>query len=245
MDNKQETISKVVDPVYAVEFSGVHPFISLYAIKPQYMIKLSIIIVAWNTKEYSVQCLDSIFKFSPSCEFEVIYVDNGSDDGSADVVKGSFPDIKIIQNKCNIGFSKANNQAIRIAEGEYILLLNSDTVVLDGSFTKLLIFMEDNSNVGAASGKCLYPDGRVQWEIGEFPSIQSLLLWVLSRHRPLNKMTKFVKKNQNRKISQGQEQDHAYGAFCMVRKKTIDEVGLIDENMFVYYDEVDWCYRMK
>ncbi len=213
------------------------------------MIKLSIIIVAWNTKEYSVQCLDSVFIYPPTCEFEVIYVDNCSQDGSVGIVRRLFSSVRIIQNERNIGFPKANNQAIRIAQGEYILLLNSDTVALDGSIDKLLNFMEDTPKVGAASGKCLYPDGRKQWTISTAPSVRVLFKWMLGRYGPSYRlMSRFMdigKGNSRREPSEPVEQDYPYGAFLIARREAVEQVGLIDEKMFTFGEDLDWGVRMR
>ena len=207
------------------------------------MVKLSIVIVGWNSKAYLLPCLDSLFRFAPSCAFEVIYVDNASQDGSVQAVREHYPVVRVMENAENLGFARAVNTGLRLAQGEYVLLLNPDTLALEGSFDVLIGCLDEDARVGAASGKCLYPDGSVQWTIGEFPSISSFLVWLCRRHGMLSALAKILRKARD--TSRGMEQDYAYGAFCLVRRETIDDVGLMDENMFLYGEEIDWCLRMK
>lgn len=207
-------------------------------------ITLSIIIVGWNTRKYLEGCLESIFEYPPSCDFEIIYVDNGSEDGSVSVVRQRYPEVIIIENNENLGFQKANNQGLRIAQGQYIILLNSDTVMLPDTFDKMLAFMEAHPEVGAASPKCLYPDGRIQWSVSHFPSVHTLWWWLCARHRGLHWLLRF----RGRKpldVNQTQEQDYAYGAFFTLRREVLDDVGFMDETFFSPGDDAGWSWRMK
>lgn len=208
------------------------------------LIKLSIIIVGWNTREYLEGCLNSIYENPPSCKFEVIYVDNGSEDGSVKLVREQYPEAIIIENDENLGFQKANNQGLGIAQGQYIILLNSDTVILPGTFDKMLSFMEAHPEVGAASPKCLYPDGRIQWSISHFPSVRSLWWWFCSHHWGFRSLVRF-RKRRPFDVNQTQEQDYAYGAFLTLRRGVLDDVGFMDETFFSYGDDAGWSWRMK
>lgn len=207
-------------------------------------ILLSIIIVGWNSREYLEDCLNSLYEHRPSCRFEVIYVDNGSEDGSADFILNQYPKVIIIINKENMGFQKANNQGLKIARGQYIILLNSDTVILPGTLDKMLAFMESHPEVGAASPKCIYPDGRIQWSISRFPSVDILWWWLFSRHRVLSWLLRF-KKRKRLHVNQTQEQDYAYGAFFALRREVLDKIGFMDDTVFLAGDDAAWSWRMK
>ncbi len=127
--------------------------------------KLSIIIVSWNVKRYLVDCLNSLH--------EVIVVDNGSADGTCDLVKERFPSVNLIKNSQNYGFAAANNQGMKAAKSQYILLLNPDTIVRDGALDKLIRFMDDNPDVGACGPKLLNEDGTTQRSVRRFPTFQT------------------------------------------------------------------------
>ncbi len=206
--------------------------------------KLTIIIVGWNTREYLEGCLESLYEHPPSCSFEVIYVDNSSEDGSVQLVRERYPEVVIIENNENLGFQKANNQGLKIARGQYIILVNSDTVILPGTFDKMLAFMDQHPQAGAASPKCLYPDGKIQWSISRFPSVQMLWWWLCNRHQGLRWMMRF-RRQKPLDVNQTQEQDYAYGAFFALRRKVLDDVGFMDETFFSPGDDAGWSWRMK
>lgn len=126
------------------------------------MIELSIIIVNYNVKAFLQNCLLSIQKATEKIPVEIIVVDNASDDGSADLVKKNFPEVKLIESKENLGFSRANNIGLKIAQGKYICLINPDTIVEEDTFKEMIRFMESNDQVGLAGCKILNPDGTFQ-----------------------------------------------------------------------------------
>src|SRR3989337_1397646 len=131
---------------------------------------LSVIIVNWNTKKLLEDCLGSIFKFTKDVGFEIIIVDNGSEDGSQSMLKKKFPQVKLIPNKDNLGFAKANNQGIKIAKGKYVLLLNSDTYLIENSFKKLLDKARSlGGSLGAIGPLLLNEDRSIQQSVGFFP----------------------------------------------------------------------------
>src|SRR3989337_3855070 len=127
--------------------------------------ELSVIIVNWNTKKLLEDCLRSIFKFTKDIKFEVIVVDNGSKDGSQAMVKEKFPQVKLILNKDNLGFTKANNQGIKVAKGKYVLLLNSDTYLIENSLSKLVKKAESLSSLGALGPLLLSEDRSIQQSV--------------------------------------------------------------------------------
>jgi len=147
------------------------------------MHNLSIIIVNWNTKDLLRNCLFSIYKERKSISLEIFVVDNASSDGSSEMVKREFPLVKLIRNKKNVGFARANNQAIKESKGKYILLLNTDTVILNGALDKMVKFMDTHSDVGVCGPKLLNEDGSLQAYYYAFPTLWNQLFLFLGFHR--------------------------------------------------------------
>jgi hypothetical protein len=205
---------------------------------------VSIIVVAWNVRELLGHCLRSVYQETRGIEFEVIYVDNGSVDGSLEMVRQEFPQARIIANKDNKGFIRANNQAIEVANGRYVLLLNSDTIVLENAIAKTLGFADQHPEAAVVGCRVLNPDRTLQESCFRFYSTLNMLLDVswLSRAFPRNKLF-------GRKIYGGwdydttREVDVVVGCFSLVRMAAIRQVGVMDERFFVYGDDIDWCYR--
>jgi len=136
--------------------------------------QLTVIIVNWNTRELTLHCLESVYATIRDCHFEVFMVDNASTDDSVEAVRTLYPRVNIICNQENLGFAKANNQALRLMQGRYALLLNSDAVLTDGAIKKIMTFMEDNPRVGMACGQLLNRDGSKQNSVANFPSLLGL-----------------------------------------------------------------------
>ena len=132
---------------------------------------LSVIIVNWNTRELLLNCLDSFYRTVKGLTFEIFVVDNGSDDGSADSVRRAYPEIELIQNQRNLGFARANNEALRKSTGRYALLLNTDVILTDGAVESLVEFMDRNPTVGIAGGQLINVDGSKQNSFDNFPSL--------------------------------------------------------------------------
>ena len=208
--------------------------------------KLSIIVVSWNVKEDLGNCLRSIEENKPREEFEIIGVDNASTDGSVETIKKDFPDVKIIANSDNCGFSAANNQAIRIAKGKYVFLLNPDTIVYPNSLDTLTTFLDEHPDVGACGPKFLDANGQVHSSVGYVPTFRSLLygrtflrsLGIFRRrHKELTA--------RNFDFEKSGDVDQLSGAALMVRRSVMEEIGLMDENFFMYYEDVDLCLRIR
>ena len=194
-------------------------------------VNLSIIIVNYNTEDLLKNCLNSI---KLACE--IIIVDNGSTDGSVEEIKNLK--LKIILNKTNLGFAKANNQGIKIAQGEYILLLNSDTVVKKGALGAMIKFLDDNPESAVVGPKLLNKDGTSQPSAGRFPSLSVVTVMLFREHFG---GSRFVRASYD-KI---REVDWVMGAALMVKKNVFKKTGLLDENIFMYMEEVEWCCRIK
>ncbi len=203
--------------------------------------ELSVIIVNWNTRDLMLRCIQSVHKGLENINVEIIVVDNGSTDGSAEAIRERYPAIELIENRDNLGFAKANNQAILLSKGRYLLLLNPDTHVLNGAIFKMVSFMEATPKAGIVGPQLLNADGSRQNSIANFPTLatellnKSLLRWLFPDKYP----------GKERDYLEPVEVESVIGACMMVRRKALEEVGLLDENYFLFMEETDWCYRMK
>jgi len=194
--------------------------------------KISIIILSWDTKSLLHDCLKSL-----KGNNEIIVVDNGSTDDSPQMVQKEFPEVKLIKNLKNLGFGAANNQGMKVAQGDYLLLLNSDTVVGKDAPLKMATFLAENPQVGAVGCRLLNSDGSLQPSAGPFPSLGVAFVMLFWEHWLKNLVRASFKKTT--------EVDWVMGAALMVRLEVIKKAGLMDEGIFMYMDEVEWCYRIK
>lgn len=208
---------------------------------------LSIIVVNYNTRELTLNCLQTIYLSETTYSFEVIMIDNNSKDGSVQAVRQMYPQVKILQNTDNVGFSKANNQGIHIAKGRYILLLNSDTTVEHDTLDIMLHFMDDHAEVGASGCKVVLPDGSLDKACRRgYPTPLATFYYVSGISKLFPTSPRF-----NSYHMEYLSEDDAYpidclvGAFMMVRREVIDQVGLLDERFFMYFEDTDWCYRIQ
>lgn len=201
---------------------------------------ISIVIVNWNTRKLLLDCLASVYAMVREMRFEVFLVDNASSDGSVEAVREQYPQVNIIQNEKNLGFAAANNKALRIMQGKYALLLNTDTVLTEGALATLLRYMENHEEVGMACGQLLNADGSKQNSIANFPSLLGLLCneTVLRLLFP----GRFPSKRQEYRAPI--EVESCIGACLMVRKAAMDTVGLLDERYFFFMEETDWAFAM-
>ena len=208
---------------------------------------VSIIIVNYNAGRLLKECIDSIYKESTITPFDVWVVDNNSMDASVPMVQQNFPQVNLIENKENVGFATANNQAITKCTGDYILLLNPDTLVLQNGIEKVVDFMEANPTVGICGCKVLNEDGTLQLACRRSiptPGVAFFRLTGLSRLFPKSKiMAQYNLTYLN--PDEPHEVDAVSGAFLMIRKKVVDGIGLLDERFFMYGEELDWCLRAK
>jgi len=204
--------------------------------------KLSVVIVNWNTCKLLEKCLVSVFSNPPDQEFEVWIVDNASTDQSVPMVRETFPRVNLIINDTNLGFSGANNQAIRRCKGEYVLLLNPDTEVRSNALDFLIDTMENHPEVGGAGAKILNPDGTLQISCYPEPTLSRELwrLFQLDRVRHYGSYD-FVAWNPDH----SREVDVIQGACLILRTRALEEVGLLDEDYFMYTEEVDLCFRLR
>ena len=203
-------------------------------------LELSIVLVCWNNKEYLSPCLESLYQSDLASQFDVIVVDNGSTDGSQEMLREKYPDVKIIQNDHNVGLGKASNQGIEATTGEFIMLLNNDTIVNKAALDSMVDLMRTQSEAGAVGCKLLNGDGSFQSGYGGFSTLlEEFLIAIQVGERiwpgyPLQGDSDTIR---------------AVGwmssACLLVRRKTLDQIGLLDESYFIYGDETDLQYRMK
>jgi GT2 family glycosyltransferase len=210
-------------------------------------VDLSIIIVNWNTRALLRSCLASIQAEAQGIIYETLVVDNASADHSAAMVSENFPDVVLMQNDENIGFARANNRAIRRSRGRYILLLNPDTTVLDNALGQMVTFADTGPQIGALGCKILTTDGSIDFRCARrFPSLltEFFARTRLSKrfpHHPL--FGRFLMGDWDHRSSR--EVDCLVGSCMMVRREVIEQVGLLDEDFFMYGEDMEWCYRIK
>lgn len=207
---------------------------------------MTIIIVNWNAGRFLAECLYSLFSKKMEISNEVIIIDNASTDNSVDIVKNEFTNVMLIQNKDNIGFTKANNQGIRLASGEYILLLNPDTKVMDNAiFKEWTDFMDKHPEAGASGCKLIYSDGTHQvGDAGFKPTLKTAFNYsfFLARYFP----TFFKGLYLNYKtLTNPIEVDWICGADFLIRKSIIERVGVMNEEIFMYADDIEWGCRIR
>lgn len=212
--------------------------------KVNQQVELGIVIVNRNNKEFLSRCLESLYHNPPSCSFRLLVVDNASYDGSLEMLGEKFPQVEWIANQTNLGFARANNQAIRLLSANFILLLNPDIQVLPGSIDVLKRFMEANSGVGLAGAKLPLPSGKLDYSCRRFYTF----LTVIWRVTFLTKLFPHARINRKHLMSEWdhnstREVDWIACSCMLVRAKAIEQVGLMDERFFLYFEDVDWCYR--
>jgi hypothetical protein len=206
---------------------------------------LSIIIVGWNCAAELDACLTSLRDHPPSSPVEVIYVDNASSDGSTEVVRQRCPSARIVVNRHNVGFQRANNQGLALARGRDLLLLNPDTRVLPGTLDVLVGFLRGHPEAGAASPRCIYPDGRLQWSIAPFPSLPIIRAWYARRHPLLAGRRQERERPPTPADPPTQEQAYAYGACFAIKREVAEAVGPMDEGFFLTGGEIAWSREIQ
>ena len=198
---------------------------------------LSVIIVNYKTRDKLRNCLRRVFESRTKFEYEVFVVDNDSRDGSVEMVRDEFPKTKLIVNSENLGYAKANNQAARQTSSRYVLLLNPDVEIEPDTLEKILAYADVNPSVGICGCKILKPDGTLdKASRRSFPNLANSFLYLT-----------LGKSDYHLALPDDQiaEVDSVVGAFMLVRREVIDKVGLLDEDFFMYGEDIDWCWRAK
>jgi GT2 family glycosyltransferase len=220
------------------------------------VVDLTVVVVSWNVRDLLRRCLSSIFEVrrsiedaessSPALRTETIVVDNASVDGSVQMVRDEFPDVHLITNDINRGFTAANNQGLAQSCGRYLLLLNPDTQIVDDALATMVGFMDANPAVGALGPQLRYPDGSLQSSRRRFPTFSTALVestvvqewWtdnhILRRYYMVDTLDDAI-----------QQVDWVVGACLLVRRQIYEDIGGLDEGFFMYSEELDWCRRIK
>jgi len=209
---------------------------------------ISIIVVNYNTKDLLIDCVRSIYASlrANRLKAEIIVVDNASSDASVEVVKNEFSGVRVIENNENHGFARANNQGIMVAKGRYVLLLNSDTIVLNDCLSKVLEFADDTPSAGIVGCKVLNPDHSLQFSCFHQPNFLTELVFftktiIKNFWDPITyfKYMKYWKHNSVKEVA------WLSGCFLLIRRNVFDLVGLLEEAYFMYKEDVEFCYRIR
>jgi GT2 family glycosyltransferase len=213
------------------------------------LVDLSVVIVSYNTAKLLRACLQSVYaNLHPQYSVEVIVVDNASTDDSAEMVRRDFPQVHLIANSENRGFAAANNQALKVAKGNFIVLLNPDTEVVGDALWQMLAFLEAEPHAAMVGPALLYPDGTFQDGAFHFPGLSQIFLdffplnWRLLRSRLNGRYPRHLYEGT---YPAAFEIDFPLGACLMLPRIMLEHLGLLDESFFMYMEEIDWCYRIK
>ena len=213
---------------------------------PSTSIVVSVVIVGWNAKHYLELCLESLAKAPPRRSMEVLVVDNASTDGSVEMIEAKFPWVKLIKSSENLGFAKGNNVAIRQCQGRYIALVNPDVIVFPGCLDALADFLDENPKVGNVGPRVLNPDMSMQSTCRRFPTLWNNFCSATGLSTRFKSSRFFAGEHMfyfphDRTLTV----DVLVGCFSMIRREAFDTVGLLDEDLFMYGDDVDWCRRAR
>lgn len=223
---------------------------------------ISIAIINYKTLQITLNTIKSVIQMTPNTDYELIVIDNASGAEEAKALKeacdklhdelmnksgkGLTQEIKVLLNDVNLGFGKANNQAMKMAKGSYVALLNSDTELTTDSFTKAMVYLENCPEVGAVGCRLATPDGKLDHGCRRgFPTPKASLFYFLKVHKWLKRPELDLYKLGHLDEHQINEVDVISGAFMVLPKRVIDEVGMLDERFFMYGEDIDWCYRIK
>ena len=207
--------------------------------------ELSIIIVSWNVSSLLKKCLTSIYKYTHDLDFEIWVVDNASADGTLAMLKRFFPQVKLIVNQKNLGFAKANNQAIRQAHGQYVLLLNPDTELIDNSLAKLVAFAAEQPRPCLVGPRLLNSDLSLQPSVRRFPKFWDQFFILLKIHNFFPNLKPFKKYYMfDFNYQQVSQVEQLMGAALLIPRQLLQSVGLLDERFWLLFEEVDFCQRV-
>lgn len=201
---------------------------------------LSVLITSWNTQMLLAELLASLRENPAGVPSEVIVVDNGSTDGSGEMVRTAFPEVRLIQNQDNRGFAGGNNQALKASSGRMVVLLGSDTRVTEGSLRTMLEYLETHPGVGAVSPRLLYPDGSPQYSCRRFPRVRDAVATYLSLEVLVPTYTL-----RDFDFNRIQEVEQPAASCMMIRREILEAIGLFDERYSILYNDVDLCARIK
>jgi len=208
-------------------------------------LKLSVVILCWNDRQVIADCLHSIFATTRATEFEVIVSDNGSTDGSIQFIRENYPQVQVIENGQNLRFAKANNLGIRASRGEYILILNPDTIIHDGTLDRMVSFGDQHPEAGAFGCRVLNSDGSYQVSARPFASFRAE--WITALYlRGLGRLNKWFASDSYAgwNGTTQRQVDWITGCFMLIRRDVLRDVGGFDEQFFYYYEDMDLCRQI-
>lgn len=206
---------------------------------------ISVVILNWNVKELLRRCLQSVSREAHNVTYEVIVVDNASADGSVEMVRTEFPQVRVIANDENSGFAKGNNIGIRKATGNVVLLLNPDTELVENVLGQVVDFLRARPEAGLVGAQFLNEDGSVQPSVRRFPTLLDQCLVLLKLHNSfprLGVLRRYFAYDLD--MTKTQKVDQVSGTFLAIPRATLDTVGLLDERFFIWYEDVDYCRRV-
>ncbi len=210
-------------------------------------IDVSVSVVTFNTASRLLQCLESVHETADGLSYEVFVVDNASHDDTDILIYRNFPNVRLILNERNVGFARANNQAILLSRGRYVFVTNPDIVVRPGALQRMVRYMDEHPDVGVTACRLEYPDGSLQASCRSFPTLASFLI----RGLPLPERLKAQSSIMRRYLLTDwdhhsvREVDWCLGSCLLVRRETIEDAGAMDSRFFLYYEDIDWCYRIR
>lgn len=205
---------------------------------------LSVIIVSWQVKDLLLQTIAALYNTEQNVDFEVIVIDNASNDGSVEAVKKYYPKVKILANKENFGFARACWQGVELASTDYFLFLNDDTKVLDNSLSIIYQTLKKNKNYGVVGGMILNPDNTIQQSVRRFPKVSDFFILLLKlEHLYPSLLNKYLYKSFN--YHEAAQVDQVMGAFFITSRQVWNKLNGFDKNFFIWFEEVDFCLRVK
>jgi N-acetylglucosaminyl-diphospho-decaprenol L-rhamnosyltransferase len=202
--------------------------------------EMLVVLVNYHARDYLLACLAALEAAPPDVPYRVVLVDNSAGDGAAEAIRARFPAVEVVTNAANVGFGRACNQALRMSNEPYCLLLNPDTEVQPGALATLLAVLKANSRVAAVGPRLVYPDGRYQHSAFRLPDFKQAFFgffeWV-PQDSPWNG------RYPPREAGRPYPVEHLLGACLLIRREALAEIGLLDEAFFMYFEETDWCAR--
>jgi GT2 family glycosyltransferase len=207
---------------------------------------ISVVIVTWNGKAFVLECLDSLKKAESRLSVEIIVVDNASTDGTLEAIRREFPHVMLIENTSNLGFARANNLGLELARGKYFCLVNSDVNVPSATLAKMFSYMEENPTIGLLGPIMRDPNGGIGQSVMWLPTIWNSLCCALGLHR-IFRNSKILGGFEASGYSYDRTEDVEVltGWFWMARRSAIEQVGPLDQQFFMYGEDIDWCYRFR